>query len=411
MKARASAVPRFPALRHRNFVLLWSGLIVSNIGTWIQEVGVGWLVLQLTDSPLWLGLLGLSFALPMILLPLVGGAVADRVDRIRLLYVTQTAQMLISFALAVLTWTGLINVWYILAASFTTATIMAFDNPARRALIPDLIPQQDLMNALSLSSMTFTGAALIGPAIAGALLNPLGVGALFFLDGISYLAVLIALGSMRDVRTRSGGLQASIGRSMLAGLAYAWRTRFVFILLMLATLTNLFGRSHRNLLPIFARDIWQSGADGYGFLLSAMGAGALVGAFGLAAVRQLKRQGMVMAISGLLFSASIILFALSPSFIMGIFLLFFSGAMYALFSSLNATFLQAEVPRELQGRIMSLYTITLLGFPALGAMGAGALAELLGGIPGAPRAVLIGGIIMLVALLFYVPSCWQRQTK
>lgn len=396
--------PRYAALQHRNFVLLWSGLIVSNVGTWVQDVAEGWLVLQLTNSPLWLGMLGLSFALPMVLLPLVGGAVVDRVNRIRLLYFTQTALMIMSFGLALLVWLKLVTVWWLLTASFVNAALLAFDNPARRAIIPDLVPKSDLMNAMSLSAATHNGTALIGPAIAGALIGPLGVGTLFFLNGISYLAVLMALKAMRNVPTHSVKIGAPFGRSMQLGLIYAWRTRFIFLLLVLSALTAIFGRSYRNLLPIFARDIWRSGPQGYGLLLSATGGGALIGAFGLASIRRLKRQGAVLMGSGLLFSLSVILFALSTSLVMGILFLFVGGITATVFGTMIATSIQLEVPPELRGRIMSLYTITLIGFPSLGALGAGAIAELLGGIAGAPRAVLIGGIIVGAVLLLASPS-------
>ena len=145
---------RFAALRHRNFALLWVGVIISNTGTWMQNVGQSWQVLQLTDSPLWLGLLGLSFAVPMVFLPLVGGAVVDRAHRIRLLYFTQTGLMLIAFALAALTWLGAVSVWHILLASFLGSALLAFDNPARQALVYDLVPSQDMLSALSLNAAT-----------------------------------------------------------------------------------------------------------------------------------------------------------------------------------------------------------------------------------------------------------------
>ncbi len=219
MDATISSGARFAALRHRNFTLLWAGLIVSNVGTWMQNVANGWIVLQLTNSPLWLGLLGLSFALPMIFLPLVGGVVADRVNRVKLLYFTQTGSMLIAFALAALTWLNLINIWHVLLGSLLSSALLAFDNPTRQALIPDLVPRSDLLNALSLNAATYNGAALFGPAIAGVLLAPLGVGALFFINGVSFLAVLFALMAMRDVRTHGGGQRAPIGTSLLAGLA------------------------------------------------------------------------------------------------------------------------------------------------------------------------------------------------
>ena len=405
-----TAAPRFAAFQHRNFSLLWAGLLVSNTGTWMQNVAQGWLVLKLTNSPLWLGLLGLSFAIPMVVLPLVGGAFVDRINRIKLLYFTQTGALLIALALAILIWTGNIQIWHILLASFIGSSLLAFDNPARQALVPDIVPPRDLMNAISLNSATYTGAALVGPAIAGALLVPLGMGTLFFLNAVSYLAVLVALAFMRNVQTHNSNRQhASLGRSMLAGLSYAWKNRLIGALLGLSALASLFGRSYQTLLPIFARDIWNGGPLGYGILLSASGGGALVGAFGLAYIRNVKRQGAILVASGLIFSLTVILFALSPWFWPGVVLLFIGGVAVTVFGTIIATFIQVAVPGELRGRIMSLYSITLIGLPALGAMGSGSVAQLLGGLSGAPRAVLIGGIVISVILLLAAPLFWKRE--
>jgi MFS family permease len=400
---------RFAALRHRNFTLLWSGLLVSNVGTWMQNVAQGWLVLQLTDSPLWLGLLGLSFAIPMIVFPLVGGAVADRVNRIRLVYLTQTGQMLVAIVLAILTWLNLVNVWWILIGSFLSATFLAFDNPTRQALIPDLVPRRDLLNALSLNSATYTGAALVGPALAGALLGPLGAGTLFFLNGISYGAVIIALGLMREVKTHAGGQHVNLGEAMLSGLRYAWHSHLIRALLILAALAAIFGRSYQNLLPIFARDIWSAGEEGYGLLLSAAGAGALVGAFGLASIKHVPCPGAVMITGGLIFTTSLIAFALSPTIGLGIVLLFVAGISATVFTTIIATFIQVATPNELRGRVMALYAITLIGLPSLGALATGSLAELLGGVYGAPRAILLCAIVLGVVLVGMTPFFWQRS--
>ncbi len=409
MERATTGGARFAALHHKNFTLLWSGLIVSNAGTWMQNVAQGWLVLQLTNSPLWLGLLGLSFALPMIVLPLIGGAVVDRVHRVHLLYLTQTGQMLIAFGLAALTWLGLINVGHILIASFLGAALLAFDNPARQALVPDLVPSHDLLNALSLNSASYTGAALIGPAVAGALLGPLGAGTLFFLNGVSFLAVLIALMAMRDVRTHSGGRHASIGEAMTTGLAYAWRDRLILALLLLSALAAFFGRSYQNLLPIFARDIWHGGPEAYGLLLSAAGAGALVGAFGLASIRQVTRQGRLLIVSGVGFSVSLIAFAVSPSLSLGILMLFIAGVATTVSATIIATFIQVATPNELRGRVMSLYAITLIGLPALGSLGGGGGAELLGGVQGAPYAVMGSAAILGIAVIIAAPFFWDRN--
>src|SRR5512146_1855728 len=399
---------RYAALHYRNFTLLWSWLIVSNMGTWMQNVANGWLVLQLTNSPLWLGLLGLSFAVPMIIIPPFAGAVVDRVHRIRLLYATQSTQLVTALVLAILTWTQLIQAWHILLASFVGAVVLAFDNPARQALIPDLVAPRDLLNALSLNSATYTGAALIGPALAGVLLEPLGAGTLFFLNSVSFLAVIFALTAMHDVRTHSGGQHGSLTDTFLKGMKYAWGNKLILALLALSAVSAIFGRSYQSLLPAFSRDIWQTGPQGYGYLLAAAGGGALVGAFGLASFKQVPHQGAVMLLNGVLFSIVLILFSISPSFILGLVLLFIAGITSTVFSTIIATFIQLSVPNEMRGRVMSLYTVTLIGLPSLGALGSGAFAEWLGGVQGAPHAVLIGAIVLAVILIFVMPMFWKR---
>jgi len=377
----------------------------------MQSVAQSWLVLQLTNSPLWLGLLGLSFAIPMTVLPLVGGAVVDRIDRIRLLYYTQSAAMLTALILAVLTWTGNVQLPAILIASFTISSLLAFDNPARQALLPEFVPQRDLMNAISLNSATFTGAALVGPALAGALLAPLGAGTLFFLNALSYGAVLLALTRITHVEGRSGAAHAhSLGKSVLAGLAYVRGNRLILSLLALMAMVALFGRSYQSLLPIFARDIWHGGPEAYGVLLSASGAGALAGAFGLAFLRKVRRQGAVLVSSALIFSVTVMLFAVSPSFWAGVGLAFVGGVAVTAFSTIISTFIQVAVPNELRGRVMSLYSITLIGLPSLGAMGSGSAAEMFGGIAGAPRAVLLGAEVVALAAIVAAPYFWKRES-
>jgi len=250
---------------------------------------------------------------------------------------------------------------------------------------------------------------LIGPALAGLLLGPLGAGTLFFLNGISFLAVIIALLAMRDVTTHSGGQHGTLGSAFWRGLSYAWNDRFILGLLALSALSAVFGRSYQNLLPAFSRDIWHAGPQGYGLLLAAAGGGALVGAFGLASFKQVPKQGAVMVASGLIFSLCLIFFALSPLFELGLALLFIAGVTSTIFSTIISTFIQLAVPNEMRGRVMSLYTVTLIGLPSLGALGSGALAEWLGGVQGAPHAVLWGAIVLTVILLFVIPVFWRRD--
>jgi MFS family permease len=409
MSTTQSRDMRFAALHYRNFTLLWAGLIVSNMGTWMQNVANGWLILQLTNSPLWLGMLGLSFAVPMIILPPFAGAIVDRVNRIRLLFFTQSMQMVTALALATLTWFGKIEVWHILFATAFGAALLAFDNPARQALVPALVNPRDLLNALSLNSATYTGAALVGPALAGVMLEPLGAGTLFFLNGVSFLAVIFALASMRDVSTHSGGQHGTLGDTFWKGIAYAWNDRMVLALLALSSVGAIFGRSYQNLLPAFSRDIWKTGPQGYGMLLAASGGGAVLGALGLASIKQMKNQGAAMLVSGMLFSLTLIAFSLSPFFVLGMVLLVIAGITSTVFITVISTFIQLSVPNEMRGRVMSLYTVTLIGLPSLGALGSGALAEWLGGVEGAPHAILLGALVLVVILISVTSLFWRRN--
>jgi len=215
------------ALHHRNFVLLWTGLVVSNTGTWMQTVGQGWLVLQITDSALALGVVSLAFAVPMTMLPPIGGAVADRVDKLVLLRTTQTLSLLNALVLATLTLAGVVQLWHIVASAFIWAVLLAADNPARQALLPSLVGKDDLMSAISLNSAVFTGAALFGPALAGLLLRFIGSGGLFLLNAVSYGAVLIALMLIRSVDARPVKSGAGLWADVAEGLRYVASSRLL----------------------------------------------------------------------------------------------------------------------------------------------------------------------------------------
>lgn len=386
---------RYPALRQRNFVLLWSGLLVSNMGTWMQNVAQSWLIYKLTgNNPLYLGLLGLSFAVPMIVVPPVGGVVADRTDRVKLLYVTQTGALLLAALLAGLTWRGVVQPSIILLTSFVGAVLLAFDNPTRQALIPELVPRAMLFNALSLNAATFTGAALVGPALAGFLLNVVGAGWLFAGNAVSYLAVIGALALMRDVPQPTPS-NATLREAVWRGWAYAIQRRLIGALLVLSALAAVFGRSYQQLLPVFADDVWHVGSGGYGALLAAGGAGALIGAFGLSSIPQIQAQGRVLVLSGLFFCVALTAFAWSGTFWIGVVLLVVVGIAATVFTTMIATVIQLRVPGELRGRVMSLYAITLIGLPALGSLGVAAAAHALGTASvGAPRAITLGAAVL-----------------
>jgi MFS family permease len=389
---------RYAALESADFRRLWSGLLVSNVGTWMQNVAQSWLIYRMTgDDPLYLGLLGLAFALPMTTLPPLGGAVADRVDRVKLLYVTQGAALSVALVLSLLAWSGALRPWHLLVAAFTGASLLAFDNPTRQALVPDLVPRADLQNALSLNASTFTGAALVGPAIAGALLGRIGAGWLFMLNAVSFLAVIGALARIdprahRHGRPRpEGGLRASV----LGGLAYARGHRTVAALLGLSTVAALFARSYQQLLPIFAASVWRAGPGGYGSLLAAGGAGALLGALALSSARAASDQVRVMLWSGAALALSLLVFSRMPSLALGAGVLVLVGVSATVLTTMIATKIQLDVPRELRGRVIGLYTITLIGMPSLGSLAMAALARRVG----APAAVAMGAGVLSIAIV------------
>lgn len=390
----------FGALRHRNFAILWLSLITSNVGTWMQQVGQGWLVLQLADRPLYLGLVALAFAIPMILLPPFGGAISDRVDKLRLLRVTELLQALNALVLALLTLSGAVTVWHVLATAFAGAVLLAVSNPNRQALLPSLVSREDFMSAISLNSAVFTGAALVGPLLAGQLLGPIGPGGLFLLNALSYGAVLLATVLMRnvDAAPRTSGA-SGLWADVADGLRYVLGARLLLVLLTVSALSGLLGRSYSALLPVFARDVWHVGGQGYGWLLTAPGLGALIGAFGLAAVGEVRRKGVLLLISMLGFAVLLLAFSYAPFFWPAVLLLLVAGVLNALFGTSIATLIQTNAPGALRGRAMSVYTITIIGIPSLGAMGTASAAEVLGprnavGLAAACLAVLAAGLLL-----------------
>ena len=432
MAVTSTKPARYPALRHRNFTLIWTGLIVSNMGTWMQNVAQSWLIYKMTgNDALFLGYLGLSFAIPMTFLPPIGGVIVDRVDRVRLLYWTQSGAAISAAVMAVLVWAGWVQPWHILLVSFFQALLLAFDNPARQSLIPELVPRTDLLNALSLNSATYTGAALVGPAIAGILLTLAGPAWLYLLNAISYLAVIFALFAMREIPHRPRRT-TTIREALFGGLLFVYRNKLVLLMLVLSALAAVFGRSYQQLLPVFADDVWHVGSAGYGQLLAAVGGGALIGAFALSSLSDFRAHGRLMVVSGLLFCLTLSLFSLTPWFGWGVVLLTVVGGSVTVFTTMISTTIQLRTPNEVRGRVMSFYAATLIGLPSFGSLGiatfatslAGqattvasraALAVLnvfgvthatagLGGAAGAVRAIVLGALVVALVVLVTAPS-------
>jgi MFS family permease len=394
---------RYSALRNRNFLLLVTGLMVSNVGTLMQNTVTAWLVWRFSHSPLWLGYLGLSFAVPMCVIPLFSGTIVDRIHRIRLLYVTQTGALLLAFALAALYWMHHLSTIWIIVATFLGAALLAFDNPARQALIPQLVSRDELLSAVSLNSASRNAAMFVGPALGGLLLSPIGAGWIFAINGISYFAVLVALALMRGAPSHSATTHSSLGKSMRDGFSFAWGTPIVRTLLLLSAATAMFGRSYQNLLPVFAH-LWHSHAIGYGVLLSAAAGGSVVGAFALAGARELKHRRIALLGSGFAFAASVAAFALAPWLWLGIVLQVLSGVCGTVFGTICGALIQLETEDRMRGRVMSLYSITLIGLPSLGVFGSGTVAQFLGGERGVPAAVVWGAALLALSVILAEPG-------
>jgi MFS family permease len=412
----APAGRRFGALRHRDFALLWGGLLLSNAGSWMQSTAQSYLVYQLTSSPLALGVLGLSFALPMLFLPPLGGVVADRIDRLALLRVTNVLWILMTLVLAALTWTGAVTFWLILLVSFLGAVLLAFDNPARQALVPELVPPAELLSAISLNAVVYTGASLVGPAVAGLMLGAFGAdlyrGAalVFGLNAVSYLAVLVPVVFWIRVpprpRPATPATPASIGAELREGLGYVGARRPLVLLLLLTAVTSVFGRSFAQLMPVFARDVLGVGPDGLGLMYAAPGAGTLLGGTGLAAVRRVGSRRRLVTWSTVAFALSIFGFAASRSYPLSLLLLFAGGLTVTVAGATIATLLQARVPGALRGRVMSLQTLAIIGMGPLGGLLSGVLATWLP----APLAISATAAVVLVFMFWVVATqpAWRE---
>jgi MFS family permease len=399
--AGETAAPRrFSALRNRNFALLWIGLIISNSGSWMQNVAQGLLVYELTHSPFWLGVVAFARAVPMIVLPPMGGVIADRTQRLKLLKVTQTFSLLVAAVLATLVGLGVVQVWQIVVLSFLSGAVNAFDQPTRQALLPDLVKREDLTNAIALNSAAWQGSALFGPSLAGLVIAVSSLAVAFYLNAVSFLAVVIALFLMRGVPERSGGPRRNRGLldDLAEGLRYAGKTRLVLTLLVMAAITSIFGRSYQQLMPVFAREVLGRGATGLGLMMSAPGAGTLVGATVLGALGDLRRKGVVFFAGIFALSLLLIGFTLSRSFVLTVGILFLVGVVSIVFSTMLTTMLQLTAPAQMRGRVMSLVTVTMQGLNPVGALLIGALATAIG----TPRAVALGVAVVMVAALLAV---------
>jgi MFS family permease len=385
------------ALRHRNFQLFFSGQLISLIGTWMQTIAESWLVYRKTGSPLLLGAAGFVSQFPVFLVAPLGGIVADRFNRQRLVIGTQISSMILAAIFATLTLTGVVQVWHIFVLASLLGVVNAFDIPARQSFLVDMVGKEDLMNAIALNSSMFNGARIVGPAISGILVARIGEGWCFFANSVSYIAVIAGLFLMRVKRPSRLAPSGPALARLIEGFRFARDTAPIRALLLLLGLVSLVAMPYSVLMPLFADRVLHGGARGLGILMGATGVGALLGALTLATRADVRGLGSWVAFSCGGFGISLVLFSFSRNFWLSAGLLLPVGFCMMLQMSSSNTLIQAMVPDELRGRVMALYTMMFMGMAPFGSLFAGALAHRLG----APLTVSIGAVACIGAATFF----------
>ena len=386
------------ALTYRDFRVLWFGAFTSTIGTWMQKVAQNWLVLTIsgTSSAFFLGLDSFLGELPILLLTLVGGVVADRYDRKRLLLSSQYIQMTAAFTLAALVYWDVVRIWHVLALSVLTGLAQAFGGPAYQSLLPSLVSKNDVPNAIAFNSIQFNLARVIGPLLAGAALAAFGMVACFGLNGLSFLAVITAI-LLLHVRHIPPTAKTRMHHELKSGFEYARTHPALLSLAMLGFSATFLGGPLLTFLPLFAKDVFRGGVTQYTHLMSFAGAGAVTGALVVAWLGKFKHMGRTLLILQVVFGVLIALFAVTRIFWINAVLLFGCAACMVMVFAMLSSLVQLNAPNEMRGRVMSIYMVAFRGGSPLGGLAGGWAATL----AGAPSVLIINGLLLsLVATWF-----------
>jgi MFS family permease len=387
------------ALRHRNYRLFFCGQTVSLVGTWMTRIATSWLVYRLTRSALLLGLVGFAGQIPSFLLAPFAGVLVDRWNRHRLLVATQVLAMLQSAALAALALAGVINIWHVLALSLFQGVINAFDMPARQAFVVEMVEKrEDLPNAIALNSSMVNAARLLGPSIGGVVIAAVGEGWCFFGDAVSYLAVIASLLLMRIApRPRRETGKKRVLPELREGWTYVAGSPPIRTVLLLLALVSLVGMPYTVLMPVFASTVLHGGPHTLGFLMAATGVGALLGAVFLASRKTVLGLGKIIPAAAGLFGAGLIGFSLSRVLWVSLLLLLFTGIGFMVQMASSNTLLQTLVEDDKRGRVMSFYTMSIMGVTPFGSLLAGGLAHRLG----TPHTLFLGGLGCIAGALWF----------
>ncbi len=386
-----------PSLKHPRFFLLWLGLLISIAGTQMQIWALFWHIRELTDQPIALGGIGAARILPVILFSLIGGAMADSRNRRKILFITQTFAALTALTLGLLTDFGRISLWHIYALTAIQAVAIAFDGPARQALVPNLVPARDLPNAFSMTSIAFQSGSVIGPALSGLAISLWGQAAVYYINAASFLAVILALLLIGNIPQKFDQKAKKVNfSSIVDGIRFILGKPIIFSTMILDFIATFFA-SANTLMPIVARDVLRVGVVEYGWLSAAQSVGAVLAALVVSQMTGLRRQGPMFLGSVVVFGMATIVFGLSPIFVLAWVALAITGAADSVSTIIRNTIRQLQTPDEIRGRMTSVNQIFFQGGPQLGEIEAGVVAQLFG----APFAIVTGGVgcILGVALI------------
>ncbi len=387
----------FKAFQYRDFRLMWAGACTSSIGTWMQKLAQSWLVLQISGSPFLLGLDAFLGEIPIFLFSLVGGVVADRMDRRHLLLASQFVQMTCAFLLAVLVALDVVRVWHILTLSFLVGTAQAFGGPAYQALVPSLVKPEDLSNAIALNSIQFNLARVVGPVLGGLALTQLGAAWCFGLNGVSYIAVIVSLLMLRTPFVPKSG-DSSLLASMRQGIRFIRRQGAMESLIVLAFCMTVLAIPLIVFLPVFVKDVFRQGPSTYTLLLSVSGAGSVAGALVVAGMGNIRHKGRTALVMLILLGAGIAAFALSKSVALSCVLLFLCGVALIAVFSLVTSLVQLITVDEMRGRVMSVYNVAFRGGMPIGSLLTGSLVPLFS----APVVLAFNGLLLIGLGMYFL---------
>ncbi len=395
-----------PSLKHKRFFYLWLGQLISVMGTQMQIWALLWHINQLNKNPIALGGIGLARILPVIFFSLIGGALADSYNRRRVLFFTQSSAALLALILGLLTQFGQVTIWHIYAFTALQAIAVAFDGPARQALIPNLVPKKDLPNAFSMTFTSFQIGSVLGPALTGFVIAFAGQAAVYYFNAISFMAVLFALVMIGDVPQKFSEKTAGVSLQSIREGIHFILSRPIMVSSMLLDFVATFFASANTLMPIIAKDVLNVGVVEYGYLSAAQAVGAVIAALVISQVKELRKQGPLFLGSVVVFGLATILFGATSLFAIAWFALATTGAADAVSTIIRNTIRQLQTPDYIRGRMTSINQIFFQGGPQLGEIEAGAVAQFFG----APFAVISGGIGCIIGL-FLIIWKWPQLAR